>query len=171
MLRQLRAALALATCLSLAACASEQAPPPQPEPEPVAAEEPIDGPGEGPGAGPIDEPVQPDPALPEPPPRRSGDRSIAVRADDSPTKRVLFLNDFGRPHAKKVVALLKQDASFDAERFTVDDARGRRITVECTYRGKNLRSSVSSACDAAGVPHHFREAELPKHLEVYRTKR
>ena len=53
----------------------------------------------------------------------------------------------------------------------IDDANGRRVTVECNYRGKNLRKSVSTACDAVGVPHHFREAELPKHLEVYRTKR
>ena len=148
----IRLALAVAMFCALplsSGCASD------PAPEPVAQQ-------------PAEQQV--DPIYEKDPDMRgaSANEQVAVREDKDPRKRVIFLNDFGTKHANLVVDQLKGDSDFSE--FLPGGGEPRRVVVECKYTGDNLRVSVSKAIEAVGIPYHFREAVLAKHLEVYRSK-
>lgn len=145
----LGAALLCALTFSMG-CASE------PAPEPAAQEQPVE------------EAV--DPIYDKDPDMRgeSAKEQVAVREDRDPRKRVIFFNNFGRKHATLIVDELKQDPDFSE--FLPGGGKPNRVVVECKYSGDNLRVSVSRAMEAVGIPYHFKEAVLAKHLEVYRTK-
>lgn len=98
----------------------------------------------------------------------SAEGQVAVREDKDPRKRILFFNNFGRKHADLVVQELKQDPDFSE--FLPGGGKPNRVVVECKYSGDNLRVSVAKAVEAVGIPFHFKEATLAKHLEVHRTK-
>ena len=98
----------------------------------------------------------------------SADSQVAVRGDRDPRKRILFFNNFGRKHAGLIVDELKQDPDFSE--FLPGGGKPNRVVVECKYSGDNLRVSVAKAVEAVGIPFHFKEADLAKHIEIYRTK-
>ena len=79
-----------------------------------------------------------------------------------------FFNNFGRKHAGLIVDQLKQDPDFTE--FLPGGGKPNRVVVECKYTGDNLRVSVAKAIEAVGIPFHFKEAMLAKHLEIHRTK-
>ncbi len=98
----------------------------------------------------------------------SADEQVAVREDKDPRKRILFFNNFGTKHADLVVQELKQDPDFSE--FLPGGGKQNRVVVECKYSGDNLRVSVAKAVEAVGIPFHFKEATLAKHLEIHRSK-
>ena len=151
-LRGARALLGLVASLWLAGCCSSAEPEPEPQPEPVVQEQEVD------------------PIYDKDPDMRgeSADEQVAVRNDKDPRKRVIFFNNFGRKHTDLVVDQLKSDPDFSE--FLPGGGKPNRLAIECKYAGNNLRVSVSRAVDAVGIRHHFKEAMLAKHLEVWRTK-
>ncbi len=146
--RNTLAGAAFALVALLAGCSSTD-PAPEPAPEPVAATVEETDPDMKPAAA---------------------RGSIAVRNDNHPLLRVVFLNNFGRPHAEQVEAAMGADAEFSE--LLADYAQANRISIECKYTGADIRQSLKRVIDQTGIgiKFHFREAELPKHVEVWRTK-
>lgn len=152
MTRTLRLLGALLLCfLPFALGCSSEPPPPADEP-------------------PVEEQQEVDPIYDKDPDMRgaSADEQVAVREDKDPRKRILFFNNFGTKHADLVVQELKQDPDFSE--FLPGGGKQNRVVVECKYSGDNLRVSVAKAVEAVGIPFHFKEATLAKHLEIYRSK-
>lgn len=136
--------------LAFAAGCTTEEPQPEPAPQPVHAP-----------------PEEKDPDMR---PAHARD-SVGVRNDKNPILRVVFLNNFGRPHAEKVVAEMEADAEF--EEILMDAQQPNRITIECKYHGTDIRQSLKRVITRTEVPFHFREAsggDLAKHVEVWRTK-
>jgi hypothetical protein len=138
-------------------CGSDPEPMPEPEPE-VVYEEPA----------PVVE-DQPAPVSSEPGWGEADPQTVAIRGERNPQKRVIFLNDFGRGPALAVEDELEEDPEFVD--ILSDPTKANRVAIELTYLGSNLRRSLKRAIrKAVGFMFTFREAYLPKHLEVHRVK-